>query len=112
MSTLSYSERYPYTEPANPPYDNGETIKAGDPIRITRGGGLLGGFTAEGVAEYGTGAKSEVMYLRQDRCSTWGQRDTLYTAHLHINHGDSALVKLDYVPVHSSLGATPYTYAP
>lgn len=108
QDTRPYSERYPYTEPANPTYDDGTEIMAGDPIHMTRGGGLLPGYTAEGVAEYGTGNKSTVLYLRQEKCSTWGRPATAYVSHIHMNHGDSSFVKLASVPEHSSFGNTPW----
>lgn len=77
-------------------YTDGTVIHAGDRLRITRSGGLLPGYTAEGVAAYHPreGEDNGVLYMAQERQARAGDPTTAYTAYVYINHG-GVLVKLE-----------------
>lgn len=70
-------------------YTDGTPIHVGDHLRITRSGGLLPGYTAEGVAAYHPREDEDggVLYMAQERQSHAGDPKTAYTAYLYINHG-------------------------
>ena len=75
-------------------YDDGTEILEGQHVQLTRSGGLLPGYTVEGIAAQYPNATDGVLYLKRQGYTRAGDPSTVYDKYIHLNHGGS-IIRMD-----------------